>query len=163
MCLFCPCWYLRFFSSILALSSLMMICLGVVFFVFILFRIHCVYKKWKLKSLSGVQLFATPMDYTPPSGSSVLRILQVRILEWVAIPFSRGSSWPRGRTWVSCTAGRFFTLWTTREAIHSHPINIPHKTILLGCRCHGYKDSCLFGWSQSSTNACLLDIMSAST
>ena len=48
-------------------------------------------------------------------GSSVRGILQARILEWVAIPFSRGSSWPRGWTWVSCIAGRFFTIWATRE------------------------------------------------
>ena len=40
-----------------------------------------------------------------------------RILEWVAISFSRGSSQPRDWTWVSCIAGAFFTLWTTREAI----------------------------------------------
>ena len=38
------------------------------------------------------------------------------ILEWVAYPFSRGSSWPSDRTGVSCTAGRFFTSWATREA-----------------------------------------------
>ena len=37
-------------------------------------------------------------------------------LEWVAIPFSRGSSQPRAWTWVSCIAGRFFTVWATREA-----------------------------------------------
>ena len=43
-----------------------------------------------------------------PHGSSVHRILQARILEWVTIPFSRGSSWPRDWTWVSCLAGRFF-------------------------------------------------------
>ena len=48
-------------------------------------------------------------------GSSVHGILQARILEWVAIPFSRGSSWPRGWTWDSCIAGRFFTIWATRE------------------------------------------------
>ena len=47
-----------------------------------------------------VQLFATP--WSPP-GSSVLGILQARILEWVAIPFSRG-------TWVSSIAGGFFTI-----------------------------------------------------
>ena len=41
-----------------------------------------------------------PMDYSPP-GSSVHGILQTRILEWVAIPSSRGSSWPRDRIWVS--------------------------------------------------------------
>ena len=41
-------------------------------------------------------------------GFSVAGILQARILEWIAIPFSRGSSWPKDRTRVSCTAGRFF-------------------------------------------------------
>ena len=39
-----------------------------------------------------------------------------RIVEWVAYPFSRGSSRPRNRTGVSCIAGRFFTIWATREA-----------------------------------------------
>ena len=39
-----------------------------------------------------------------------------RILEWVAYPFSRATSWPRNWTGVSCTAGRFFTSWATREA-----------------------------------------------
>ena len=43
-------------------------------------------------------------------------ILQARILEWVAIRFSRGSSWPRSWTHVSCIAGRFFTIWASREA-----------------------------------------------
>ena len=43
-------------------------------------------------------------------------ILQARILEWVAVPFSRGSSQPRDRTQVSHHAGRFFTIWATREA-----------------------------------------------
>ena len=43
-------------------------------------------------------------------------ILQGRILEWVAFPFSRGSSQSRDRTWVSCIAGRFFIGWATREA-----------------------------------------------
>ena len=47
-------------------------------------------------------------------GSSVHGILQTRILEWVAIPFSRGSSQPRDWTQVSCIAGWFFTIWATR-------------------------------------------------
>ena len=55
------------------------------------------------------------MDCTLP-GSSVPGILQARILEWVAIPFSSGSSWPRDRTRVSSIAGGFFTSWATREA-----------------------------------------------
>ena len=49
-------------------------------------------------------------------GSSVHGILQARILEWVAIAFSRVSSQPRDRTQVSCLAGSLFTIWTTREA-----------------------------------------------
>ena len=52
-----------------------------------------------------------PMGCSPP-GSSVHGILQARILEWVAISFSGGSSWPGNRTWVSCIAGGFFTNWT---------------------------------------------------
>ena len=51
---------------------------------------------------SGLTL-CNPMDYT------VHGILQARILEWVAFPFSRGSSQPRDQTQVSCVAGRFFT------------------------------------------------------
>ena len=50
-----------------------------------------------------------PMDCSLPS-SSVHGILQARILEWVAIPFSRGSSQARDQTWVSCIAGRFLTI-----------------------------------------------------
>ena len=47
------------------------------------------------------------MDYSSPD-SSVHRILQARILEWITIPFSRGPSQPRDWTWVSCITGRFF-------------------------------------------------------
>ena len=55
------------------------------------------------------------MDQSSP-GSSVHGILQVRILEWVVISFSRGCSWPRDRIRVSCIAGGFFTSRDTREA-----------------------------------------------
>ena len=48
-------------------------------------------------------------------GYSIHGIFQARIFEWVAIPFSRGSSWP-SRTQVSCITGRFFSVWATREA-----------------------------------------------
>ena len=50
-----------------------------------------------------------PVDCSPP-GSAVHGILQARILQWVAIPSSRGSSPPRDQTWVSCIAGRFYFL-----------------------------------------------------
>ena len=56
----------------------------------------------------------TPQAVASP-GSSVHGILQAKILEWVAIPFSRGFFWSRDQTQVSCNAGRFFTVWTTRE------------------------------------------------
>ena len=49
------------------------------------------------------------MDSSPPA-SSVHGILQARILEWVAMPSSRGSSWPRDQTQVSHIAGRFLTI-----------------------------------------------------
>ena len=54
------------------------------------------------------------MDCSLP-GSSVHGLLQARILEWVAMHFSRGSSWPRDWTWVSHIVGRWFTIWATRE------------------------------------------------
>ena len=55
-----------------------------------------------------------PMDCGLP-GSSIQGILQARILEWVAISFSRGSSQPRDQIQVSCIGGRRFNLWDTRE------------------------------------------------
>ena len=59
-------------------------------------------------SRSRVWLFCDPMDFSPP-GSSVRGISQTRILEWVAISFSKGSSQPRNWTCASCIAGGFFT------------------------------------------------------
>ena len=64
-----------------------------------------------------------------PPGSSVHGIRQARILEWVAISFSRGSSQPRDRTQVSHIAGRRFNLWATREALR--PAEITPKTDVL--------------------------------
>jgi len=51
-----------------------------------------------------------------PPGSSVHEISQEKIMEWVSIPFSKGSSWPRDWTQISHPVGRFFSLWVTREA-----------------------------------------------
>ena len=61
-----------------------------------------------MKVTQSCPTLCNPMDY---------RVLQARILEWVAVPFSRGSSQPRDWTQVSLTAGGFFTSWTTREAL----------------------------------------------
>ena len=59
------------------------------------------------------------MDCSLP-GSSVHGILQAKILEWVTIPFSKESYWPRDQIQVSCNAGRFFTIWATKEAPIRH-------------------------------------------
>ena len=61
--------------------------------------------------------------YSPPD-SSVHGILQARMLEWVAITSSRGSSQPRNPTQVSPVAGGFFTIWATREALTVIPKEI---------------------------------------
>ena len=66
------------------------------------------YSKMKVTQLCPT--LCDPMDYT------VRGILQARILEWVAFPFSRGSSQPRDKTQISHIAGQFFTSWVTREA-----------------------------------------------
>ena len=68
------------------------------------------------KSLQLCPILCDPMDCSPP-GSSVHGILQARILEQIAIPFSRESSLPMDWTWVSYIASRFFTIWGTREAL----------------------------------------------
>ena len=62
-----------------------------------------------LVTQSCLTLFVIPMDGSP-IGSSVHVILQTRLLEWVAVPSSRGSSQPRDRTQVSSIASRFFTI-----------------------------------------------------
>ena len=54
------------------------------------------------------------MDCSLP-GSSVHGLFQARVLEWVAISFSRRSSWPRDLTWVSRIVGRRFSVWATKE------------------------------------------------
>ena len=70
--------------------------------------------KVKVLVTQSCSTLCNPMDCSPP-GSSVHRILQVRILEWVAIFSSRGSSWPRNWTHFRI-ASRFFTIWASREA-----------------------------------------------
>ena len=76
-------------------------------------------------SLLNVKVLATqlsltlcdPVDCRPP-GSSVCGIFQARIMGWVALPFSRGSSQLGDRTQFSHIAGRFFTIWATREVLY---------------------------------------------
>ena len=77
-----------------------------------LFMKHCVY------SLRHIQLFVTHGLW--PASLLWPWILPARILEWVALPSSRGSSQARDQTQVSHTAGRFFPVWATRKALDSN-------------------------------------------
>ena len=78
--------------------------------------LKCINLIFDMKSESEVAqscpTLCDPVDCSPP-GSSVPGILQARILEWVAIPFSRGSSQSRDWTQISCIAGSLFTIWAT--------------------------------------------------
>ena len=76
------------------------------------------------------------MDCSLPC-SSIRGIFQARILEWVAISFSRGSSQPRDQTQVSCTAGRFFTVWA------SYLNDLPHRNVMITKRDH-FRESALY-------------------
>ena len=73
-------------------------------------------EKWKSVLVTqSCPTLCNPMDYSSPD-SFVRGILQATILKWVAIPFFRGSFQSRNQTQISCIAGRFFTIWATREA-----------------------------------------------
>ena len=74
------------------------------------FCLNILYPHSEVKVTQSCLTLCNPMDYT------VHGIVQARLPEWVAFPFSRGSSQSRDRTQVSHIAGRFFTSWATREA-----------------------------------------------
>ena len=77
--------------------------------------------KWKSEVAQSCPTLCNPMDSSiPPQssnlpGASIHGIFQARVLEWVAISFSRGSSWPKDRTWVSHVAGRRFTVCLSHQ------------------------------------------------
>ena len=73
---------------------------------------YSAYKLSKVLVAQWCPTFCELMDCSPP-GSFLRETLQARILEWVTIPFSRGSFWPKDWTRVSCITGRFFTIWAT--------------------------------------------------
>ena len=81
--------------------------------------------------LQSCPTLCDPMDCSPP-GSPVGGILQERILEWVVMPFSKGSSWPRIQThisYLSYIAGRFFTHWAIGEALKLAYGPFPHPLV----------------------------------
>ena len=96
--------------------------------IFILILTTCVYV-CVLVTQSCLTL-CNPVDCSPP-GSSVHGILQARMLEWVAVPFSTGSSQLWDQTQVSCIAGIFFTDWVTRKACVLVQQQVPGLKMLL--------------------------------
>ena len=93
--------------------------------------------KWSEVTQSCPSLCGT-MDCSLP-GFSIHGIFQARVLEWGAISFSRGPSWPRDRTRVSRIAGRRFTLWATREApqtdlLYCHPKDWLYQALVRICK-----------------------------
>ena len=87
---------------------------------------------WEKVKMKVTQLYLTLcnlMDYT------VHGILQARILEWVAVPFSRESSQPKDQTQVFCTVGGFFTVCATREATFSNISYDSNKSDVLNVIC----------------------------
>ena len=93
------------------------------------FLLQCMKVKSESEIVQSCPPLSDPMDCNP-LGSSIHGIFQARVLEWVAISFSRGSSQPRDGTQVSCIAGRFFTS-VTREA---QCLNRALKKIHLPCQ-----------------------------
>ena len=88
----------------------------------------CVYVCMCVKVAQSCLTLCDPRDCSLP-GSSVHGILQARIQEWVAVPFSQGSSQLRYLTQISYIAGRFFTIWATREA--HYQLGIPTEYIFI--------------------------------
>ena len=78
---------------------------------------YCSYQQYDSLITKSCLTLATPWTLAGSlPGSSVHGIFQARILKWVAISFSKGFSWPRDRTPVSCITDGLFTDWTTSEA-----------------------------------------------
>jgi len=95
-----------------------------------------------------------PIDCSPPV-SSVHWIFQARILEWVALSYSRRSSQLMGWTWVSCITGRFFIIWATREA----PNGDNSWTNSFSCLINCLVNFCVpFGPSLSQCDGSVIDV-----
>ena len=80
------------------------------------FLLQCMKGKSESEVAQLCPTLCDPMDCSP-LGSSVHGILQARTLEWVALPFSRDSCWPRYWTGASCVADGFYTDWVTRNVL----------------------------------------------
>ena len=114
--------------------------------------------KVKVKSLSRVRL-CDPLDCSLP-GSSVHGIFQARILEWVAIYFSRGSSRPMDRNQISHIVGRRFTIWATKIAWMYEPgglQSIESQTIRHNWATEHCWEKCR-GWTKSEIKSIMLSL-----
>ena len=108
--------------------------------------LSCLYLKETVLVTHLCQTLWDSMDCSP--GSSVHGILQARILQWVAISFSRGSFWPRNLIWFFHIPSRFFTIWATREALYFYS---------LCYYCQQNRDEALFGmymWILQGVHTC---------
>ena len=92
-----------------------------------------------------------PMECSLPD-SSIHGIFQARVLEWVAISFSRGSSWPSNRTWVSRIAGRRLTAWATTCKTFAVICRIPFQSLVLLSRISLFQSTLLSLFSHSVTS-----------
>ena len=92
--------------------------------------------------ISCVQLFFNPMDCSHQAPHFMDGILQARLLQWVAVPFSRGSSWPRDWTWVSGIAGKL--LPSEPPGKHSHQlVTCNHYGLILPCLSYSWDSAML--------------------
>ena len=103
------------FALLPCFLCLCLFCCSVPPYCFLLHWINIISSESESEVAQSCLTLCDPMDRSL-SGSSVHGIFQARVLEWIAISFSRRSSHPRNRTQVSCIAGRRFTVWATREA-----------------------------------------------
>ena len=87
------------------------------------------FNTWKLINVVKVKVAQSCLTLCNPMDYAVHGILQARILEWVASPFSRGSFQLRDGTQVSHIAGGFFTRWATREALMGIDAKILNKML----------------------------------
>ena len=104
-------------------------------------------RTWKQPRCSSTNEWIKKLWYI-----SIHGILQARVLEWVAISFSRGSFQPRDRTRVSHSAGRCFTVWATREAHNG--ILLSHKKEHIWVSSNELDETRAYytEWSKSETN-----------
>ena len=107
---------ISFLNAIIHTTSIPYIYMVYAIYMYHIYIYIHIYMKWSEFAQSCPTL-CDPMDCSPP-GSSVHGIFQARVLEWVAISFYRGSSWPRDRTRVSHIVGRRFTVWATHTHIY---------------------------------------------